>query len=82
MESFNKIVDAIVTRIQKTFEDPINIVTSIKNKKKTIYIEAVVNKAATEGTDAERVRRDRLSEKKWEIMFNRYQDKVENFDSL
>ena len=31
-ESFNKIVDAIVTRIQKTFEDSIDIVTSIKNK--------------------------------------------------
>ena len=26
--------------------------------------------------------RDRLSEKKWEIMFNLYQDKVEKFDSL
>ena len=42
----------------------------------------MVNKAATDGTDAERARRDRLSEKKWEIMFNRYQDKVEKFDSL
>ena len=38
----------------------------------------MVNEAASEGTDAERARRDRLSGKKWEIMFNRYQDKVEN----
>ena len=41
-----------------------------------------MGEAATVGTDAEKARKDRLAEKKWEMMFNRYQDKVEKFDHL
>lgn len=74
-ERFNKIVDVIVTKIKRKFGDSVDIVASIENKAKKVFIGPVVTKAATEGTDVERARKDRLSKKKWEIMFKHYQDK-------
>ena len=38
--------------------------------------------AATEGTAVAKARKDRILEKRWEIMFNTYQDKIEKFDGL
>ena len=38
-ESFNKIVEAIVTKIQKTFDDSVDLVTSIEQKTKKVYAE-------------------------------------------
>ena len=81
-ESFNKIKEAIVTKIQKTFDDAVDVVSSIETETKKVYTEPSVPEAATTGSDEAKERADRISEKRWEIMFNRYQDKVEKFDSL
>ena len=76
-ESFNKIREAIITKIQKTFEDSVDVVASLEAKAKKVYAEPTVPNAATEGTDEAKARKDRISEKKWEILFQRYQDKLE-----
>ena len=81
-ESYNKIVEAIITKMQKTFDDLIDIVNSLETKTKKVFTEPTAADAATSGTDAQKARKDRLAEKKWEILFNHYQDKVETFDSL
>ena len=81
-ESFNKIRDAIITKIQKTFADSVDVVASLEGKTKKVYDEPSMPEAATEGTDAEKARKDRLAEKKWEILFTRYQDKTEKFEAL
>ena len=81
-ESFNKIREAIITKIQKTFADSVDIVASLEAKTKKVYDEPNMPEAASEGTDAEKARKDRLAEKKWEILFTRYQDKIEKFDAL
>ena len=81
-ESFGKIKEAIITKIQKTFDDSVDLVASLENNVKKIYIEPVIDEAATIGTDAQKARMDRLAEKKWEMLFIRYQDKVEKFDHL
>ena len=79
-ESFNKIREAIITKIQKTFADSVDVVASLEAKTKKVYDEPNIPEATTEGTDAEKARKDRLAEKKWEILFIRYQDKTEKFD--
>ena len=81
-ESFGKIREAIITKIQKTFEDSVDVVASLEAKVKKVYDEPDVPEATTEGTDIEKARKDRLAEKKWEILFTRYQDKTEKFDAL
>ena len=35
-ESYNKIVDTIITKIQRTFDDSLDIVSSIENKAKMV----------------------------------------------
>ena len=55
---------------------------SLETKTKKVFTEPTAADAATSGTDAQKARKDRLAEKKWEILFNHYQDKVETFDSL
>ena len=71
-ESFNKIREAIITKIEKTFADSVDVVASLEAKTKKVYDEPDMPEAATEGTDAEKSRKDRLAEKKWEILFMRY----------
>ena len=39
-------------------------------KDKKFYTQQVVTEAATVGTDTDKARKDRLSEKRWEIVFN------------
>ena len=62
-ESYAKIKEAIITKIQKTFDDSVDLVTSLENKAKKVYTEPTVDEAATVGTDAEKARKDRLAEK-------------------
>ena len=81
-ESFGKIKEAIIIKIQKTFDDPIDLVTSLETNTKKVYSEPEAGEAATVGTPKQKARKDRLAEKKWEILFNRHQDKVEKFDNL
>ena len=81
-ESFNKIKEAIITKIQKTFEDSVDVVESLEKKTKKVYEEPDFPNAATEGTPEARARKDRMSEKKWEILFQIYQDEVKKFDAL
>ena len=38
-ESFNKIKEAIITKIQKTFDDSIDVVESLEKKTKKVYEE-------------------------------------------
>ena len=81
-ESYGKIKEAIITKIQKAFNDSVDLVTSLESKTKKVYSEPEVGEAATTCTPEQKARKDRLAEKKWEIMFNRYQDKVEKFNNL
>ena len=81
-ESFNKIREAIIIKIEKTFEDSLDIVNSIETKTKKTFSEPQAAEAATTGTAKEKARKDRLSEKKWEILLIRYQEKVDKFESL
>ena len=81
-ESYGKIKEAIITKIQKTFDDSVDLVASLETKTKKIYTEPQAEDPASEGTAEVRARKDRLAEKKWEILFNRYQDKVDKFNGL
>ena len=60
------------------FDDSLDIET----KKKKVFDKPEPAEAATEGTPKANARKDRLNEKEWEILSNRYQDKVENKDIL
>ena len=81
-ESFNKIREAIIIKIEKTFEDSLDIVNSIETNTKKTFNEPQTSEAATNGTTEEKARKDCLSEKKWETMLIRYQEKVDKFESL
>ena len=59
-ESFNKIKESIITKIQKTFDDSVDIVASLEANTKKVYAEPNVPDAATEGTNAEKARKDRI----------------------
>ena len=72
-ESFGKIKDAIIIRIQKTFDSPVDLVTSLKSNTKKVYTEPVVDAAATDGTPEQMARKDRLAEKKWLLLLERWQ---------
>ena len=61
LESSGKIVEAIITKMQKTFNESIDIVNSIETKTKKAYDKPVAVEAATEGTDAQKGRKDRLN---------------------
>ena len=63
-ESFGKIREAILIKIQKTFDSPVDLVSSLKSKAKKVYTEPVVDAAATVGTPEQMARQDRLAEKK------------------
>ena len=56
--------------------------TSLETNTKKVYTEPQAGAAATTGLPAARAQLDRLAEKKWEILYNRYQDKVEKFDNV
>ena len=47
-ESFNKIKEAIITRIQKTFDDSVDVVASLESKTRKVYAEPDVPDAATD----------------------------------
>ena len=81
-ESFGKIKEAIIIKIQKTFDSPVDLVTSLESNTKKVYKEPEVSNAATEGTDAEKARKDRLAEKKWIVLLERWQDKVDKFEDM
>ena len=55
-ESFGKIKEAIILKIQKTFDDPIDLVTSLETKTKKVYTEPQAGAAATTGLPAVRDR--------------------------
>ena len=74
-ESFNKIVEAIIIKIEKTFDDLLDIVHSIETKTKKVFDKPVPEEAATVGSYAAKARKDQLNEMEWKILFNRYQDK-------
>ena len=63
-ESFNKIREAIITKIQKTFEDSVDIVASLEAKAKKVFDEPDVPEATTEGSADEKARKDRIAEKR------------------
>ena len=81
-ESYGKIKEAIIVKIQKTFNDSIDLVTSLETNTKKVYAEPQAADPASVGTTEEKTRKDRLAEKKWEILFNRHQDKVDKFNNL
>ena len=49
-ESYGKIKEAIIIKIQKTLDDPIDLVTSLETKTKKVYSEPEAGEAATTGT--------------------------------
>ena len=49
-ESFGKIKEAIITKIQKTFDDSVDLVTSLESKTKKVYSEPEAGEAVTMGT--------------------------------
>ena len=53
-ESFGKIKEAIILKIQKTFNDPIDLVTSLEPKTKKVYTEPQAGAATTVGLPAAR----------------------------
>ena len=59
-ESYGKIKEAIITKIQKTFDDSVDLVTSLESKTKKVYSEPEVGEAATTGTPERKARKDRL----------------------
>ena len=63
-ESYNKIVDAIIIKIQKTFNEPREIAESIKKRTKKVFIEPTCEDAATTGTPEQKARKDRLNEQR------------------
>ena len=63
-ESFNKIKEAIITKIQKMFDDSVGVVASLESKTKKVYAEPDVPDAATDGTEEAKARKDRISEKR------------------
>ena len=81
-ESYNKIVEAIITEKQKIFDNSLDIVNSIETKTKKVFNKPVAAGPVIIGTNAQKAREDRLNKKEWEILFNRYQDKTEKFESL
>ena len=81
-ESFGKIREAILIKIQKTFDSPVDLVSSLKAKAKKVYTEPVVDAAATVGTPEQMARQDRLAEKKWLLLLERWQAKVDRFEEM
>ena len=81
-ESFNKIRVAIIIKIEKAFEDSLDIINSVETNTKKTCNGLQAAEAATTGTAKEKARTDCLSEKKWEIMLIRYQEKINKFGSL
>ena len=53
-ESFGKIREAIITKIQKTFEDSVDIVASLEARTKKVFDEPDEPEATTAGTAAEK----------------------------
>ena len=67
-------------KIQKMFEQPIDIADSIRSKTEKVYAEPDLGEASTLTDLAKAAREDKKSMLKWQIQFERYQDKVEKFE--
>ena len=66
-ESYNKILDAIILKIQKMFEQPIDVADSIRSKTKKVYAEPDLGEATTLTDPAKAAREDKKSMLKWQI---------------
>ena len=80
-ESYNKIVDNIIIKIQKTFDQPIEIADSIKNKAKKVFTEPELADPVTDGSAEVQKRKDEMNMRKWSIQFEHYEEKKDKFDA-
>ena len=78
-ESFGKIKEAIVLKIQKTFDSPRDIVKTLRDKRKIVIAEP--NPADPTGnTDQERERSYQQNIRKWQEDYRWWQNKREQYD--
>ena len=81
-ESYRRIIDAIVIKIQKTFTNATDVAKSLETGIRKVYVEPIQRAVSREGTEADIARREKLADKKWEIEYTRYLAKQEEFDHL
>ena len=79
-KSFNKIKEAIILKIQKTFNEPREVAESIKKNAKKVLAEPGLDGPANTVTHEERQRADQQAFAKWKVKYEMHQAKVERFE--
>ena len=79
-ESFNKIKEAIVLKIQKTFDEPREVAGSIKKNIKKVFAEPELAELTTEGTEEEKRRKDDRMLRKWQVEYTIHQECKNKFE--
>ena len=64
-ESYGKIKEAIITKIQKTFDDSVDLVTSLESKTKKVYSEPEAGKLQRREHRSRRLERTDWRRKSW-----------------
>ena len=67
-ERYNKIVDSIIMKIQKTFDQPIEVADSIKNKTKKVFAEPELADPVTDGSSEVQKRKNEIVNFFYEIV--------------
>ena len=79
-ENFNRIKEAIILKIQKTFNDPKRITESLVQMAKHVFTEPTPGNRLSAGTDAEQAWDNKCALKKYAIDYQEYKQELKKFD--
>ena len=80
LENFNRIKEAIILKIQKTFDDPKRITKNLVQMAKHAFTEPTPGNRSSAGTDAEQAWDNECALKKYAIDYQEYKQELKKFD--